>query len=565
MRLWQPLPGVVEAVFRGHHGPVLSAAMGVDGPQVLSAGADGTLRVWRSDTLPYQCEQYGRSEQSGRADLRFESGHTGPALRCVLTTDCLRAISIGRDGYVHVFRLVSGHEAAVNDVAVSNDGAKVVTCSGDKTVRVWDANSGTQLIVLATHAQEVLRLSRSPVLAAEHAGERAYSRGGREVRFNGDRRLVIATAARDCACHVLECNLGATLQTYGGIPREGWEAADAVAGDAGLASHRDRVEAVVFSPCGLLVATGSHDKTVKVWSVGSGGLLRTCVGHRGDVTAVCFTKDSASLLSTSTDHSCCVWDVESGALVASLSGHTKPVRCVSYSPESDRAATGANDKTLRLWNLRTAGNNIALRGHTASVCAVAISPDARAIFSGGRDRVLVFWGVDESEESGGPWEVTEGYARMQPMRRLVKKPLPGSAVTSLSVASNHLYVAIGYADGVLELIRCESSAVDHACLAHPHASDGEGGGVVSVAFNRDATRLASCGGDRVVLLFSLLYNSDSPRSRQLHGKSAGLCHTLRLDHTLALWSSPQQGLRDVVWDVPGDQVMLRLCVVHLST
>ena len=113
------------------------------------------------------------------------------------------------------FRLVSGHEAAVNDVAVSNDGAKVVTCSGDKTVRVWDANSGTQLIVLATHAQEVLRLSRSPVLPPEHAGERAYSRGGREVRFDGDRRLVIATAARDCACHLLECNLGATLQTYG--------------------------------------------------------------------------------------------------------------------------------------------------------------------------------------------------------------------------------------------------------------------------------------------------------------------------------------------------------------
>ena len=105
---------------------------------------------------------------------------------------------------------------------------------------------------------------------------------------------------------------------------------------------------------------------------------------------------------------------------------------------------------MRLWNLRTAGNNIALGGHTAAVCAVAISPDARAIFSGGRDKALVFWGVDESEEGGGPWEVTQGYSRMQQMRRLVKKPLPGSAVTSLSVASNHLYVAIGYADGVLE-------------------------------------------------------------------------------------------------------------------
>lgn len=47
----QAMAGVVIQAFRGHHGPVWSAALGVDGPQVLSSGEDGTLRVWNVDQV----------------------------------------------------------------------------------------------------------------------------------------------------------------------------------------------------------------------------------------------------------------------------------------------------------------------------------------------------------------------------------------------------------------------------------------------------------------------------------------------------------------------------------
>jgi WD40 repeat protein len=143
---------------------VLSAAMGVDGPQAVSCGEDGTLRVWRSDVVPHQIAHFGRGGQGREHDKGHTNGHAGPATRCHLTPDCLRAISVGKDGRLNVWRLVSGHEDAVTDVVMSHDGTKVVTCSVDKRVRVWDSISGTQLMVLGTHTQCVSSVSLSPIL-----------------------------------------------------------------------------------------------------------------------------------------------------------------------------------------------------------------------------------------------------------------------------------------------------------------------------------------------------------------------------------------------------------------
>ena len=532
--------------------------------------------------VPQQIAQFGRDPYVlDEEELEREAGHAGAARRCHLTNDCLRAISVGEDGCLNVWRLQSGHQDRINEVAVSNDGGKVLTCSQDRSVRVWDAFSGTQLLILGTHTQAVTSFALSaPVLECLAPGpldgeeedldqalhfddreEQGPVRGVSTVRSilksslsrlgsrrrvlttdrDGDRELgpkggegrrtaspampslsdmVIATASRDCSSHILDCSKGTTLFKLGGIPRGGGNGFSEQREDETSSSHRERVDVAVFSPCSLFVATGSHDKSVRVWSASTGACTAVMRGHTGDVTSLVFTKYSDTLLSASSDHSCCVWEVRTGNMLASLSGHFKAVTCVCYSPVSDRAATASNDKTVRLWNLRTAAQNVALRGHTGAVNAVAIAPSGRQIFSGGRDKILNVWGVNDTT---GAWNVSEGYARMQVMRKLAKKPLiPGSAVTCLCMAANGGYVAIGYADGWLELMRCENLSIDQKRFAHPHAVHGEGGGVVSVTFSRDSLWLASCGGDRVVLLFRAHYVSDSPRSRQLYGKNAGL-------------------------------------------
>jgi WD40 repeat protein len=282
---------------------------------------------------------------------------------------------------------------------------------GEQSVRVWDAQSGTQLKVLGTHSEAISSLALAPssddAAALEPAarGGDAATAGTTRASTPGDglslpdpdadptaqraprTKILIATASRDCSSHVLDCSRGTTVHRLGGVPRGGWPSAPAGQEEEGL-SHRARIDVVAWSPCGLYLATGSHDKTVRVWQATTGASVSTLRGHRGDISALLFTKHSDTLLTCSTDHSCCVWAVESGHLLAALAGHSKPVRCVAYSKQTDRAATGGNDRVCVLWNLRTAANNVALRGHSAAVSAVAISPDARQIFSGARDKIL---------------------------------------------------------------------------------------------------------------------------------------------------------------------------------
>jgi len=346
----------------------------------LHSGHDGTLRVWSTDVVPQQIAQFGRDPSVlGDEELEREAGHVGAARRCHLTKDCLRAISVGQDGYLNVWRLESGHQDRINEVSVSNCGEKVLTCSQDKSVRVWDAFSGTQLLVLGTHTQAVTGFALSPplldCLATGHLNEededsnealhlddqgekdqgkvalstrgilksslsRPGSRksiltatdrdGGRELGpqgTEGDRMpnftvpsssddMIIATASRDCSSHILDCRKGTTLFKLGGIPRGGWpqgrggdNGVSILRDDETISSHRERVDVAVFSPCTLFVATGSHDKSVRVWNASTGACTAVMRGHTGDVTSLVFTKYSDTLLSASSDHSCCVWEV----------------------------------------------------------------------------------------------------------------------------------------------------------------------------------------------------------------------------------------------------------------
>ncbi|MGQ9765718.1 MAG: WD40 repeat domain-containing protein, partial [Armatimonadota bacterium] len=79
---------------------------------------------------------------------------------------------------------------------------------------------------------------------------------------------------------------------------------------------------------GRYALSGSWDKTVKVWDLASGRLLRSLGGHTGWVWAVAVTADGRSALSGSDDRTVKVWDLESGRLLRSLEGHTYGVTAV---------------------------------------------------------------------------------------------------------------------------------------------------------------------------------------------------------------------------------------------
>jgi Tol biopolymer transport system component len=152
------------------------------------------------------------------------------------------------------------------------------------------------------------------------------------------------------------------------------------------------VSQVAFSPDGSLVASGSRDKTVRLWRVSDGSLLRTLKGHTDNVFSVAFSPDGKRLASGSRDKTVRLWQVSDGSLLRTLE-HTADVHSVAFSPDGESLASGSDDKTVRLWRVSDGSLLRTLKGHTDNVISVAFSPDGKRLASGSADSTVRLWGV----------------------------------------------------------------------------------------------------------------------------------------------------------------------------
>jgi serine/threonine protein kinase len=165
-----------------------------------------------------------------------------------------------------------------------------------------------------------------------------------------------------------------------------------------LTGHNGEVNAIAFSPDGKKIASGSDDRTIKIWSLNSRRKLRTLKGHSDWVYTVAISPNGRTLSSGSKDNKIKVWNLNTGQQLLSLSGHSSYINSVAISPDGQKIASGSYDKTIKIWNLNTGQELRTLKGHATEVLSVAISPDIQKIASGSTDKTIKIWNLNTGQE-----------------------------------------------------------------------------------------------------------------------------------------------------------------------
>lgn len=153
--------------------------------------------------------------------------------------------------------------------------------------------------------------------------------------------------------------------------------------------HSEPIACLEFSMNSALLASGSRDNTIQVWSIETAQALYRLATHEGPVTSLVFSSDSLWLVSGAEDNLVIVWDMSTGKLVRGMMDHRKAVNCVAISRDGNIIASGSEDKTVKIWN--TSSGKCAQtfsKGHHTGIRSVHFFDEDKYLVAASDEEVL---------------------------------------------------------------------------------------------------------------------------------------------------------------------------------
>lgn len=163
--------------------------------------------------------------------------------------------------------------------------------------------------------------------------------------------------------------------------------------------HDSYINSVRYSPDGTKVLTASDDGTAKLWDAATGKVLVVYQGHSGRVRQAVFSPDGKRIATASSDRTVRIWDTETGKPIGQpLQAHRWAVLSLAFSPDGEKLATGSEDNEAKLWNLETSEVIATFQGHTAAVTSVAFTPDGQRLLTASQDNTAKLWDASNGRE-----------------------------------------------------------------------------------------------------------------------------------------------------------------------
>lgn len=463
IKLWETATGKEVKTFggpQGHTKMVLSVAFSNDGTMIASGGVDNTAKVW---DVPVS------------TPLRTLAASEG-AHAVALSPDGAKLAVGTKDGLVKLFNVadfkelakMEGHVGAVNALSFSANGQVLASAGADRTVRFWNAANGQLIAAVGAHSGAVNNV-------AIHANNTAAS----SVGDDGQLKIwtVPPVAARTLPAHAASI-LGLFVTADGNQVLTA--SADKTVRHALTAGKEVRsltgpnaaVTSVALNPQGNLIAGGTADSRLYLWTAADGKPVTNYVAHGGSVTGVHFHPQQPQLITTGSDGLVKTWAVPPAA--PRILPHPDAV-LVSVPGPNNKLFTGGGDKTIRVWDLAKLTVERQLTGHAGAVTALAVSGNGQLLISGGAEGTMRFWNVTAGKES----DILTGHT---------------GAVTSLALNAAGSQLVSTSLDGKVKLWQLPLTSPK--AMAHPEQ-------VTAVAVSADGAKLLTGGGDKQARLWDL--------------------------------------------------------------